>query len=230
MFRVLLATAVVTFTSLPWAHLTSGTLKLSRSGPYHPGDTLTISFGVDIPHSGCNIDLTLDGKKWTTLKANMPAPSRQTYSYKWTVGPDTTSKGKIRICQMNGTTCTNADSTNDPSGTKNGARYVLISQPFVIAPVVTALSRPGTEPGMQPGIDAAPSLREAAPGSLELSFSLASEGPVSLVAYDARGRVAAVLLTGRYAPGFHRLSLFSKARRAHPEWILRIALSRAEGL
>jgi hypothetical protein len=211
--RFLLAAAACAV-SLSYGHLVPNSLKFSRSAPYKPGDTVTVSFGVDVPHNGVNVDFSLDGKAWTTLKANMPAPSRTTYSYKWTVGKDTTQHGKIRICQMNGTTCTNADTTNDPSGLVKGSRYVLVSAPFSIS-APTGLAPLAAEAG--------PSLRSRGPGSLDLEFALAAEGPASLVAFDARGRQAAVLLEGRYPAGAHRVSLFSEALRAHPEWVLRLA-------
>jgi hypothetical protein len=216
--RFLLATALAT--SLSFGHLTPNSLKFSRSAPYKPGDTVTVSFAVDVPHNGVNVDFSPDGKAWTTLKSNMPAPSRTTYSYKWIVGKDTTQHGKIRICQMNGSTCTNADTTNDPSGQVKGSRYVLISAPFSISAPTGLAPLPS---------DAAPSLRFRGPGSLDLGFALPTEGPVSLVAYDARGRKAAVLLEGRYPAGAHRVSLFSEALRAHPDWVLRwIAPGQAE--
>lgn len=212
MRRVLLATAVLALATVSWGHLTPGSLKFSRPGPYRPGDTLTISFGVDIPHGGCNVDLALDGKKFTTIKANISAPSKQTYKFKWTVGQDTSSKAKIRICQMGGSTpCTDADNVDRPS---SGMNYVLMGSVFSIAPVPAALSR--TQDGN------APALAWSAPGALDLAFSLTSEGPVTLIAYDARGREAAVLLRDRFSAGAHRFSLFSAALRAHPGWILRL--------
>jgi hypothetical protein len=200
--------------SISWGHFTPGSLKFSRSGPYHPGDTVTVSFGVDIPHGVIDIDFTPNGKTWTMLKSGMVAKSKMTYTYKWTVGTDTTSRGKLRICQENGTKCTNADTTNDPSGNMNGARYVLIGGPLSITANSTALSRMGS--------DAAPALRAAEAGALDLAFSLPSEGPVSLIAYDAAGRETAVLLRDRFSAGAHSLSLFSEALRAHPGWVLRL--------
>lgn len=224
MRRVLFATVAFAIATSSWGHLVSNSLKLSRTGPYHPGDTLTVTFGVDQPHSGCNIDLTLDGKKWTSLKSNMPAASKQNYSYKWTVGQDTTSKGKIRICQMdNGSVCTDADSTNKPAGVGSPARYVLVSAPFSITPSVSALSKSE--------IETSRGLFKLGAGSLEVSFSLSVESPVSLIAYDAQGREAAVLLRDRYAAGDHRISIRSESLRAHPEWILRLdAAGRIEAL
>jgi hypothetical protein len=221
MRRVLFATAVLAIAASSWAHLVPGSLKFSRPGPYHPGDTLTISFGVDVPHGGYNVDLTLDGKKFTTIKANIAAPSKQTYKYKWTVGQDTSSKAKIRICQMGGSTpCTDADNVDRPS---SGMNYVLIGSVFTIAPVPAALSpREG---------ESAPALAWAAPGALELAFSLPAEGPVTLIAYDAEGREAAVLLRDRFSAGAHRFPLFSAALAAHPGWILRLeAAGRSDAL
>lgn len=226
MRRFLIATAALSLVSLSWGHLTPGSLKFSRPGPYHPGDTVTVSFGVDVPHGVVDIDFSLNGKTWTMLKSGMQASSRTTYNYKWTVGTDTTSHGKIRICQENGTKCTNADTTSDPGGTAkgvNGSRYVLVSSAFSIQADPTGLSRPASGP--------APSLREVAPGSLELAFSLASEGLVSLIAYDAQGREAALLMRDRFAAGPHRFPLYFEALRAHPEWVLRLNLAgRIEAL
>lgn len=208
------AIAALSLVSLSWGHLVPGSLKFARSGPYHPGDTVTVSFGVEVVHGGVDIDFTPNGKTWTMLKSNMTAKSRMTYTYKWTVGTDTTSRGRLRICQENGTKCTNADTTDDPSGNKNGARYVLISGPLSIVANSTALSPAES--------DAVPSLRAAEAGAFDLAFSLSAEGPVSLIAYDAEGREAAVLLRDRFSAGAHRLSLFSEALRVHPEWVLRL--------
>jgi hypothetical protein len=221
MRRFLFATAVIAFAASSWGHLTPGSLKFSRPAPYHPGDTLTISFGVDVPHGGYNVDLTLDGKKFTTIKANISAPSKQTYKYKWTVGQDTSSKAKIRICQMGGSTpCTDADNADRPS---SGMNYVLISSVLSIAPVPAALS--------PREVENARALTRTAPGALDLAFSLPSEGPVALIAYDAQGREAATLLRDRFSAGVHRFTLFSEALRAHPEWILRLnAAGRSEAL
>ena len=216
MRRFLIATAALSLVSQSWGHLTPGSLKFSRPSPYHPGDTVTVSFGVDIVHGNVDIDFW-NGKVWTSVKSGMSAKSKGTATYKWTVGQDTTTHGKLRICQENGTKCTNADTTNDPSGDINGARYVLIS------PLISTL--PNTAALTPFVLDAAPSLREVAPGALELAFSLASEGPVSLIAYDAQGREVAFLLRDRFSAGAHRLSFFSQALRAHPNWLLRLSVA-----
>jgi hypothetical protein len=220
MRRFLFATAALALITSSWGHLTPGSLKFSRQGPYRPGDTLTISFGVDQPHGGCNVDLTLDGKKFTTIKANISAPSKQTYKYKWTVGQDTTSKGKIRICQMGGSTpCTDADNMDRPS---SGNNYVLMGSAFTVAVPAALAPREG---------GAAHAMTRVAPGAFDLAFSLSSEGPVSLAAYDAQGREAAILLRDRFSAGEHRLSIYSEALRAHPEWILRLDMAgRIEAL
>jgi len=217
MRRFLFAILAVSLVSLSWGHFVPGSLKFSRPSPYHPGDTVTVSYGVDVPHGVIDIDFSLNGKTWTSVKSGIAAKSKMTYTYKWTVGQDTTTHGKLRICQENGTKCTNADTTDDPSGAKNGARYVLMSGPISIVAPSTALS-PGE-------LAAAPSLREVAPGSLELAFSLPSESPVRLIAYDARGRETALLLRDRFSAGAHRLSLFSEALREHPDWLLRLSVA-----
>jgi hypothetical protein len=74
-------------------------------------------------------------------------------------------------------------------------------------------------------------MTRVAPGAFDLAFSLSSEGPVSLAAYDAQGREAAILLRDRFSAGEHRLSIYSEALRAHPEWILRLDMAgRIEAL
>jgi hypothetical protein len=227
MRRVLFATAALALVTTSWGHLLAGTLKLSRTGPYHPGDTLTVSFGVDIPHpGGCNVDLSLDGKTWKTIKASIPAKTKQTYFYKWTVGADTSSHGRLRICQMNGKQCTDADSTDDPKGsTVAGSRYFLISSPFAI----TAKSIVPSQIEFNAG--SSRSFRQIGPGALDLAFSLTSDGLVSLIAYNAQGRKTAVLFRDRFTTGSHRISLFSEALRTHPEWVLRLdAAGRSETL
>src|SRR5690349_19115559 len=105
----LLATAALSLVSLSFGHLTPNSLKFSKSGPYHPGDTVTVSFNVDVAHGVIDFDFSVNGgKAWTSLKAGMAAKSTGPYTYKWTVGTDTTSHGFLRVCQENGTKCISA--------------------------------------------------------------------------------------------------------------------------
>jgi hypothetical protein len=203
-----------------WAHLKPNSLTLSGSGPYHPGDTVTVAWGVDIPHDGINVDFTSNGgKSWTTVKANMAARSGGNYSYKWAVPDSATENGKIRICQKQGSAaCRDADTVSRPSGP---APYILVSNKISIAtPTALAPAGPARE-----GHAEGPMVRRIGPGALELTIDLAAETDVAITAYDARGREEARILDRRLPPGSHRLSVFSEALRAHPEWIPRLKTS-----
>lgn len=212
MRHAFLLSTVLTLVSMPWAHLVPNSFKLSKAGPYHNGDTITLTYGIDVTHGGVNVDFSSDGgNTWTTIKANLPAGSKGNSSYKWPVTQSATQQGKLRICQMGGSTpCTNANKTDNPSG---GPNYWLIS------PVFTIDAATSLEPRLS---ETAPSFSQNSQGLVELAFTMASEGPVRLDAYDASGRIVAALFEGRYAAGSHRLSLFAETLRAHPEWILRL--------
>ena len=56
----------------------------------------------------------------------------------------------------------------------------------------------------------APTLRyDANEGSLEVTFGIEEAARVSLVAFDAQGKVLATLLDGEQSSGYHHLSFFS---------------------
>jgi hypothetical protein len=216
MHRSLIATAAFVLATSAWAHLTPNSLKPTGGATYHPGDTVTVSWNVDIVHDGFNVDFSSDsGKTWTTSLANLPDKTTGAHTAKWIVPNKPTQHGRLRLCQKQGTAvCTDANNVSIPSGKPVGVGpYVMVSGTFTVAaPVAIA-------PGHA---EAARSLRATGPGSLDLAFSLASEGAVSLIAFDATGREAAVLLQARYPAGFHRVALFSESLRAHPEWVLRL--------
>ncbi len=204
--------AVLSLASLPWAHLTPNSFKTSKAGPYKAGDTITVTYGIGVTHGGVNVDFSSNGgNTWTTIKANLPGGNSGNSSYKWPVTQGPTQQGKLRICQMGGSTpCVDANKTDNPSG---GPNYWLISPVFTIEAVTALESRVN---------EATPAFSQSTAGMVELAFTMASEGPVRLDAYDASGRNVAALFEGRYAAGSHRLSLFAETLRVHPEWILRL--------
>lgn len=222
MYRRLIATAAFVFAVSTWAHLTPNSLKPTGGATYHPGDTVMVSWNVDIAHDGFNVDFSSDsGKTWTTSLSNLPDKSTGAHSAKWIVPQKPTQRGRLRLCQKQGNAgCTDANNVSIPSGKPAGVGpYVMVSGVFTIAaPVAISHSR----------AEGARSLRATGPGSLDLAFSLASEGAVSLIAFDAAGRETAVLLQARFAAGFHRVALFSESLRAHPEWVLRLSGAEAE--
>lgn len=206
------AALLLSLVSAGFPHLTANSLKMTGASPYRAIDSVTVSWAVGVPHGGVNVDYSADGgKTWKTLKANISARSAGNYTYKWGISEAPTEKAKLRICQMGGSTpCTNADSVNRPS---SGSNYVLISNVFAIQ-TATALAPSRAT--------AAPTLSMNADGSLEAAFTLPADGEVSLIAYDSKGREAALLSRGRYPAGAHRFSLFSEALRGHRDWIVRL--------
>src|SRR5689334_9120271 len=114
------------------AHLAGGGPTFSPMAPFTQGSIVKVGVTVTIVHDGVDIAFSSDnGKTWTNLKTNMPAPSKQAYSYNWTVGAPTT-QGKIRVCQHNPDGCTDENSS-DPSGNStNGRSYFVVSPAFTI--------------------------------------------------------------------------------------------------
>ena len=185
--------AILAGVGIAGAHLTANSLKLSGTGPYHPGETVTVTWGVAQAHDGINVDFSSDGKTWTSLKGNL---SKSEATYRWTVPQTLTQQGRIRICQMQGTTtCTDANNASRPS---SGAPYVLVSTSFTITASTALMPRESETPI---------SLIVQGPGLMKLAFSLVTEDDVAFQVFDLEGRLQATLLAGHYAPGTHAFTI-----------------------
>lgn len=136
------------------AHLVAGSLAPKGGQSFKPGETVTVTWGVDVPHKeGIDVALSVDGgRTWTTLRSNQSDEDKNG-TYRWTVPPTPTLRGRLRICQTEKSPkCTDADSVSRASGP---APYLLVSGNFTIQAAA------GVDPGRAP----APVPRAAVSGS-----------------------------------------------------------------
>jgi hypothetical protein len=176
------------------AHLGQGSLSLVGGEKFTVGQLVNVSFLQKERHSGkYNLNFSKDaGKTWTAVAANWTSPSGDgvTVTYKWTVPNAVTTQGRFQVCQLAGA-CTDPD-------------YGLVSGNFTVAAPGTSVA-PGEH-----GAYFAPAMRfSAESGSLEVTFGIEEGARVSLQAFDAQGKLLAVLLDEPREAGYHHLSLFS---------------------
>jgi methionine aminopeptidase len=203
MYRMgyLIGISLLGLTTFAGAHLTAGSLVPAGGGTIHVGDVVSIQWTVNIFHAGkTDIGYSKDGgTTWTSLiNTFQDAAGANTYS--WTVKANQVSTmGKLRICQMAGVACTDANNVSAPS---TGGPYVLVNQTFTVATVT----------GLVPAAKDSKALSmEFNPGSraVEIGFALKETQSVVLEAFDTQGRLMATLLEGSYGAGSHQLSVFS---------------------
>ena len=75
--------------------------------------------------------------------------------------------------------------------------------------VLGTLALAHVAPAAEHGAYFDPTLRSDGQGSLEVTFGIEEAARVSLVAFDAQGKVVATLIDGNQVSGFHHISLFS---------------------
>ncbi|MDB5104040.1 MAG: endonuclease [Fibrobacteres bacterium] len=198
----LAAWAVVAATGMANAHLSNAGFKPEGGESLKPGDSFTVTWTQSVDHpGGTNIDFSKDGTTWTTVKAGF-ADADGVNSFKWTVPNEVTTNARIRICQLAGATCSDANNFSSPGNT---APYVLVSTKFAITAGTGIAANAGN------GTNGSEMRFNPATRNLEVSFFMAKAGPVSIQAMDARGRVVATLLEGNRAAGSHSLSVFSNS-------------------
>jgi hypothetical protein len=113
-----------------FAHLEPGSLKPTGGLAYTAGETVTVTWGVEVAHQeGIEVALSVDGgKTWKTIRST--GDEGKTGAYRWTVPATPSKQAKLRICQtQNSPKCTDADNASRPSGP---APYVLVSDVFAI--------------------------------------------------------------------------------------------------
>lgn len=113
------------------AHLVAGSLSPKGGQSFKPGETVTVTWSVDVPHrEGIDVALSVDGgRTWATIRSNQ-ADENKSGTYKWTVPSMATTQARLRICQtQNSPKCKDADSVGRASGP---APYVLVSGVFTI--------------------------------------------------------------------------------------------------
>jgi hypothetical protein len=197
--------AILTAAGLASAHLIADGMKPAVGESLTPGATYAITWKVQFAHSkGTNIDLSVDGgSTWTTVRENFKEASG-TNTFNWTVAGAATQTAKIRICQHDDATtagCKDSETTNSLTTTVNG-NYILVGPAFTIASGSGLRQAAGPQGSF--ALDFNPATR-----NVNVSFALAESGPVLLQAFDTRGRLMATLVEGDFAPGSHKLSLFS---------------------
>ncbi len=203
MYRMssLMGLALLGMATFAGAHLAPGSLKPAGGGTVHVGDKVDVQWSVGTFHTGkTDIGYSKDGgATWTSLVNNFQdAANANTYS--WTVTANQVSTmGKLRICQMAGVACTDANNVSAPGGS---APYVLVSQTFTVATVTGIASAAKDSKALS---------MEFNPGSraVEIGFALKETQSVVLEAFDTQGRLVATLLEGSYGAGSHQLSVFS---------------------
>lgn len=129
--RTMIAAALIALVSGARAHLVAGSLVPKGGQVFRPGESVTVTWGVDVPHrEGIDLALSLDGgRTWATIRSNL-ADEDKGGTYKWTVPPTPTTRARLRICQTEKSPkCTDADSLSRASGP---APYVLVSGAFTI--------------------------------------------------------------------------------------------------
>lgn len=186
---ILMATASIR------AHLLEGSLKPAGGESFKPGDVMTIEWVATQAHTGkYDIYFSKDGgKTWPTEFAEGWQGSKTDNAknaYRWTIpAGTTTTQGRIRVCQLFGGHCT------EP-GT-----YTLSSENFTIS------NTAGLPDGMRTGIQA-PSIRfHSKSRTIEVAFDLSEASDVSLLVFDADGKLQESLLEGRLQAGAHSFSV-----------------------
>jgi hypothetical protein len=199
-FALLALTALTAFTTLAGAHLTGESLVPKGGETVKVGDVVKVTWSVATAHDGkMDIDFSANGgTTWTSIqKAFMGANGANTFT--WTVPNQVTKTMKLRICQTNGTVCTDANNVSAPT---SGAPYVLVSGAFTVEAATALISNKSEENPMFVGFG-------ADSRNVEVSFSLGESQPVRLEAFDTQGRLVSTLLEGQYGAGVHKMSVFS---------------------
>jgi hypothetical protein len=190
---------VVAAATLASAHLTAGSLEPKGGETLKAGQVVTVKWAIEEQHNGgTDIALSTDGKTWTNQGG---VTNRAVSTFQWTVPAKATATARLRICQKNGTVCTDGNNVSKPGG---DSPYVLVSGNFTIQAATSARTAPGTGPGLALRFDAA--LR-----NVEVTLDAVAGERVVLEAFGASGRLRATLLDGALPAGRRTLSCFSSA-------------------
>lgn len=183
------------------AQLKAGSLSIKGGETFTVGQKVTVTLTQTKAGTGTRAgkyDFYFSGNggsTWKEMVGNWQGPTTDnaTVSWDWNITQSPTTTGVFRACLLSGGECT------DPT-------YTLKSDNFTIV-ASTALSSKAADAAGKLGFD-------AATGAMAIGFSLAEPSRVTLQAFDAQGRVLAVLLDGEHAAGDHSLSLFSNRLQA----------------
>ena len=189
---------------LAGAHLKSGSLIPNGSVTLKPADVFNITWTVNTAHpGGTDIAFSKDGTTWTTIKSKfMDGLGSNTFA--WTVPNDITDTGRIRICQLGGSSgCTDANNSSNPA---TNAPYVLVSSNFMISAATGIL--PNSTDNNSLSLKANQNA-----SAIEINFSVISNGSVKLLAYNLQGKLIATFGPQLIFPFPFQLRCLSSPRR-----------------
>jgi len=178
------------------AQLKDGSLSIKGGETFTVGQKVSVTLVQTKPGTGTRsgkYDFYISvngGTSWTEMIGNWQGPTTDnaTVTWEWNVTQKPTTTGVFRACLLSGGECT------DPT-------YTLKSGNFTIATSTALASRQAGSAGKLEF--------ETATGGMSIGFFLAEPARVTLQAFDAQGRLLAVLMDGDHAAGDHALSLFS---------------------
>jgi hypothetical protein len=193
--------AVLLASSVSSAHLLAGSLSIKGGEEFVVGSKVTVTFTQSVGHNNGQYDFYFSkdgGTTWTEFEAHWQGPKgdNAVITYVWTIPNSVTTKGAFRACQLAGGECVDNN-------------YILKSGNFTVATVASGIVNSSTQ-GTSPSMEFNPLT-----ASVDVAFSMATAGPVSLQALDAQGKVIATLLDGTRDAGQYQLSLFSNRLKAN---------------
>lgn len=185
---------------LSQAHLIDGSLEPKGGESLVVGQIVSIAWTVEQNHGrGIDIAFSKDGgATWKDIKTGY-SDTETDNVFKWTVPADAvTAGGKLRVCQSG--PCTDKQNVTKAEG--NSSPWYLVSNAFAVQ-ASSGIAR-GSETGNGLSLDFRPETR-----SVEVAFAADAGDRILLQAFDARGRLVATLIDGRFAAGPHKVSVFS---------------------
>lgn len=190
--------AVAMFCGAQWAgaHLVAGSLSIKASDKFKTGEVVAVKWRQNEGHAG-KYDFKYSKDGGTTFvdveKGKQMPTAAGELTYSWTVPNEAAAHAVFKVCQQAG---------SNPAACSD-ATYMLQSPHFTI--------ESGSAVRPFAGSEGAGLRFDAGSRNLEVSFSLARGERVTLLAYDAGGRLLATLVDKDYAAGDHRFSAFSNA-------------------
>jgi len=193
------------------AQLKDGSLSIKGGETFTVGQKVTVTLVQTKPGTGARAGkydfyISVDGgTSWKEMIGNWQGPTgdNATVSWDWNVTQATTTTGVFRACLLSGGECT------DPTYTLKSGNFT-ISNSTALAP--------------QRAESAGKLEFESGTGGMAIGFFLAEPARVTLQAFDAQGRLLAVLLDGDHAAGDHSFSLFSNRLQAmHGSVVFKLA-------
>ena len=193
------------------AQLKEGSLSIKGGETFTVGQKVNVTLTQLKPGTGTRAgkyDFYISvngGSTWKEMIGNWQGPTTDnaTVTWEWNVTQAPTTTGVFRACLLSGGECTDA-------------AYTLKSGNFTISNSTALAPRAEESAGKLEF--------ESATGGMAIAFALAEPARVTLQAFDAQGRLLAVLLNADQAAGEHSLSLFSNRLQAmHGSVVFKLA-------